>query len=66
MKKLRKLSDSHIAAHSQRFFKTGKGEYGARLLALLILVAKYGLTHKSDEQEAIYGAYFIHQQLGFG
>jgi 3-methyladenine DNA glycosylase AlkD len=28
MKKLRELSDSDIAAHSQRFFKTGKGEYG--------------------------------------
>ena len=79
MKKLRELSDREIAAHSQRFFKTGKGEYGegdrflgirvpairswvreyraipledtrellkspfheARLLALLILVAKY-------------------------
>ena len=28
MNKLQELSDSDIAAHSQRFFKTGKGEYG--------------------------------------
>ncbi len=28
MNKLRKLGDSDIAAHSRRFFKTGKGEYG--------------------------------------
>lgn len=28
MKSLQELSDSDIAAHSQRFFKTGKGEYG--------------------------------------
>jgi len=28
MKRLRELGDRDIAAHSQRFFKTGKGEYG--------------------------------------
>jgi 3-methyladenine DNA glycosylase AlkD len=28
MYKLKELSDGNIAAHSQRFFRTGKGEYG--------------------------------------
>ncbi|MHC4119103.1 MAG: DNA alkylation repair protein [Planctomycetota bacterium] len=28
VKKMRELGDSEIAAHSQRFFKTGPGEYG--------------------------------------
>jgi len=28
IKRLKELGDSDIAAHSQRFFKTGKGEYG--------------------------------------
>jgi len=95
LSKLRELSDSDIAVHSQRFFKTGKGEYGegdkflgirvpairqcvreyraisledtiellnslfheARLLALLILVAKYASANVNAEQEAIYRAY---------
>ena len=101
MKKLRELSDSDIAAHSQRFFKTGKREYGegdrflgirmptlrkclreysdislgdtlellktsfheARLLALLILVAKYSSAANSSEEDAIYRSYLSHTEF---
>jgi len=96
--KLQKLGNSDIASHSQRFFKTGKGEYGegdkflgirvpvirkcvqeyrsismddtlklvkspfheARLLALLIMVDKYGATKTKTEQQTIYRAYLRH------
>ena len=101
MSKLQELSNSDIVAHSQRFFKTGKGEYGegdrflgirvptirkcvrkygaisledtlkllksdfheARLLALLILVAKYSSTNRSTEQHAIYRSYLSHTKF---
>jgi 3-methyladenine DNA glycosylase AlkD len=99
--KLRELSDSDIAAHSLRFFKTGKGEYGegdrflgirvptirkcvreyrkitledtlevlkspfheARLLASLILVAKYSSANIRTEKEAIYQSYLSHTKF---
>ena len=98
MSKLQELSDRDIGAHSQRFFKTGKGEYGegdrflgirvpsirkyvreyrdisledtlellkspfheARLLALLILVAKYSSIKMRTEQDSIYRSYLSH------
>ncbi|UCE46507.1 MAG: DNA alkylation repair protein [Phycisphaerales bacterium] len=101
MKKLRELSDSHIAAHSRRFFRTGPGQYGegdrflgirvpvirkcvreypaislpdtvellkspfheARLLALLILVAKYSRAMENAEREAIYRSYLKHTEF---
>lgn len=95
MNKLMAQSNNDIAAHSMRFFKTGKGEYGegdrflgirvpvirkfvkdfyeisleettellkspfheARLLALLIMVAKYASAKLNSEQADIYRAY---------
>jgi 3-methyladenine DNA glycosylase AlkD len=98
VKRLRELGDSDIAAHSQRFFKTGPGEYGegdrflgirvpvirkcvrqyreislpdavellqspfheARLLALLILVAKYSRAKEDAERKTIYRSYLDH------
>jgi len=98
MNRLRELSDAGIAAQSQRFFKTGPGQYGegdkflgirvpvirkcvreyrqiplkdtlellrsplheARLLALLILVAKYAAAGSPAEQKAIYRSYLDH------
>ena len=100
LKELCEIGDSEIAAHSQRFFKTGRGEYGegdrffgirmpqirkrvrehrsilledvlellkspfheARLLALLVLVSKYGLAGKDQERETIYRDYLTHTE----
>lgn len=101
IRRLRDLGDEKIAAHSRRFFKTGRGEYGegdlflgirvpalrhcageyrelsledtlellkspfheARLLALLMLVAKYRATVIRAEQEAFYRSYMKHRDF---
>ena len=101
LNKLRELGDSDIAAHSQRFFRTGPGQYGegdkflgirvpvvrkcvreylaislpdaiellespfheARLLALLILVAKYSSANTNAEREAVYRSYLKHTEF---
>ena len=99
--RLRELGSGDIAAHSQRFFKTGPGQYGegdkflgirvptlhkcvreyrtislqdtvgllesafheARLLAVLILVAKYSASNEDGEKEAIYRSYLDHTEF---
>jgi len=95
IERLQELGDSDIASHSQRFFKTGPGEYGegdiflgirvpvirgyvrelsdvglkdvvellqspyheARLLALLLMVARYASAKDDDQRDAIFNAY---------
>jgi 3-methyladenine DNA glycosylase AlkD len=97
---LQELGDRDTAIHSQRFFKTGKGEYGegdrflgirvpilrkcareyreirledtlellrspfheARLLALLLLVARYSSKRESSERSAIYHSYLSQRE----
>ena len=99
MEKLSALGDGAVAMQSQRFFKTGKGEYGegdrflgirvpklrkcvrefheipledtlelltsayheARLLALLIMIAKF--TSTASERKVIYHSYLKNTQF---
>lgn len=98
VKELQQRGNADIAAHSQGFFKTGKGEYGegdlflgirvpvirkwvreyrllslgevlellkspfheVRLLAVLLMVAKYSAKKDKDGKAAIYQAYLSH------
>lgn len=101
IRRLRDLGDEKTAAHSRRFFKTGKGEYGegdlflgirvpalrrcagefrelsledtlrllkspyheARLLALLMLVAKYRSAASEAGRETVYRSYMNHRDF---
>ena len=61
---LHKLSDSNIAVHSQRFFKTGKGEYGEgdvflgiRIPVLRKCVKEYRETPLEDTLELLKSPY---------
>ena len=101
IEKLHELGNSDVAVQSQRFFKTGKGEYGegdkflgirvpiirkcvreyralsledtlrllkspfheARLLALLILVAKYSDAQMNTKREDLYRSYLSHTKF---
>lgn len=47
---LRDLGDADIAQHSQRFFKTGKGEYGEgdRFLGIRVPVLRQHVRHNRD------------------
>ena len=47
---LRKLGDAAIAQHSQRFFKTGKGEYGEgdRFLGIRVPVLRQHIPQFRD------------------
>lgn len=49
-KQLRAIADPDIAEHSQRFFKTGKGEYGAGDIFLGIRVPKLRELVKKHKQ----------------
>ena len=101
VRRLKKMGDPRVAAHSGRFFKTGVGEYGegdrflgirvpalrrcagecrglsieealkllrspfheARLLALLLLVARYSSARNEGTRAAVDRAYLRHTAL---
>ena len=52
---LENLADSEIAAHSQRFFKTGKGEYGAgdKFLGIRVPILRKAAKLFQDASEAV-------------
>ncbi len=61
---LRSIADPEIAEHSQRFFKTGKGEYGEgdRFLGIRVPVLrkeakKYTITSLSEIQKLLHSSF---------
>ena len=55
-KEIRALGDPDIAEHSQRFFKTGKGQYGEgdRFLGIRVpVIRKLVAKHRGAPQSAI-------------
>jgi len=70
LKKLRELSNSSIAAHSQRFFKTGKGEYGEgdRFLGIRVpiirkLINEYRTISRKETLELLESPFHEARQL---